>query len=69
MSQGRPNLMSRGRPNLTSRGRPEMTSRGSPNLTLKERPWEVDLGRSQDILRTSAGGPSEYSNLDVPNFV
>ena len=45
--------------------RPEMTSRGRLNLMFKGRPWEVDSGRPQDVLRTSPRGPSEYSNLDV----
>ena len=45
-----------------------MTSRGRPNLTLKGRPWEVDSGRAQDVLRTLPSESSEYSNLDVPAF-
>ena len=49
-SRGRPDLMSRRHPNLTSWGRPEMMSRGHLNLTFKGRPWEVDSGRSQDVL-------------------
>ena len=57
---------SRGRTNLTSWGRPEMTPKGRLNLMFKGRPWEVDLGRTQDVLRTSPRGTSEYSNLDVP---
>ena len=59
---------SRGRPNLTSKGRPEMTFRRCPNPMFKGRPWEVDSGRLQDVLRTSPRGPSQYSNLDVPTF-
>ena len=31
----------------------EIKSWGLPNLTSKGRPWEVDLGRRQDVLRTS----------------
>ena len=53
------------RPNLTSWRRPEMTSRRRLNPTFKERPWQVELGRPQDILRTSPRGSWEYSNLDV----
>ena len=68
-SQGRPYLTFQGRPNLTCWGSLEMTSRVSPNLTFKGRPWEVDSGRSQDVVRTSPRGPLEYSNLNVPNFV
>ena len=45
-----------------------MTSRGRPNLTFKGRPWELDSGCPQDVLRTFPRGPSEYSNLDVPTF-
>ena len=49
--------------------RPEMTSSGRPNLMFKGPSWDVDLGRLQDVLRTSPRGPSEYSNLDVPKFL
>ena len=35
--------------NLMPRGSPSLTSRERPNLTFKGRPWEVDLGRSQDV--------------------
>ena len=66
-SPGRPNLTS-WHPNLTSWGRPEMRSRGRLNLTFKWRPWEVDSGRPQEVLRTTPRGPSEYSNLDIWNF-
>ena len=45
-----------------------MISRGRLNLIFKGRPWKVDSGCSQDVLRTSARGLSEYSNLDVPTF-
>ena len=45
-----------------------MTSRGRPNLAFKGRPWEVDLGCAQDVLRMFPKGPSEYSNLHVQNF-
>ena len=55
-----------GRPNLTSWGRPKMTSRGRSDLTFNGRLWEVDSGRSQDVLRTSLRGPSKHSNFDVP---
>ena len=54
---------SRGRLNLTSWGRPEITSRGHPNMTFKGRPWEVDSGRSQNVLRTSPRGPSDAQTL------
>ena len=56
---------SRQRPNLTSWGRPEMLSRGLLTLTFKGRPWEVDSGHPQDVVRTSPRGPWEYSELDV----
>ena len=49
-------------------GSPEMTSRGCFYLAIKGRPWEVDLGSPQEVLRTSPRGPSDYSKLDVPNF-
>ena len=52
-----------------SRGHPDMTSTGRPNLMFKRRRWEVDLGRPQDVLRSSPRGPSEHSNLDVPKFL
>ena len=51
---------SRGRPDLTSWSRPEITSRGRLNLTFKGRPWEVDLGRPNDVLRTSRRRSSKY---------
>ena len=47
------------------RGRPSLTSRGRLNLRFKGRPWDVDSGRPQGVLRTSARCPWEYSNLDV----
>ena len=50
------------------RGSPEMTSTGCFYLAFKGRPWEVDLGSPQEVLRTSPRGPSEYSKFDVPNF-
>ena len=53
---------------LTSRRRPYLTCRGRPNLTFNWCHWEFDLGRSQDVLRTSRRGPSKHSNLDVPKF-
>ena len=59
-SRRRPDLTSQGRPNLTSWRRPEMASRG--------RPLKADSRRPQDVLRTSARGSSEYSNLDIPKF-
>ena len=42
---------------------------GRLNLTFKGRPWEVDSGCPQDVLRTSTRGPSEYSNYDVPEKI
>ena len=57
-----------GRPNLTSWGRFGMTSRGCPNLKFMGRPWELDLGHPQDVLRTAPRGSSEYSNLDILAF-
>ena len=45
-----------------------MMPRGRLNLTFKGRLWEVDSGCSQDVLRTSSRGLSEYSNLDVPTL-
>ena len=66
--RGRIDVTSRGRPNLTSWGRPEVTSRGRLNLAFKGRPWEIDSGNLQDVLRTFPRGSSEYSNLDVPTF-
>ena len=38
---------------------------GHLNPTFKGRPWEVDSGRPQNVLRTSPRGPWEYSNLNV----
>ena len=64
-SWGRHDLKSLGRPNLTSWEHLEMTSRGYLNLTFKERPWEVDSGRPEDVPRTSPRGPWAYSNFDV----
>ena len=58
-----PIWLSQGRLNLTSWGRTKMTSRGHSNVTFKGRTWEVDSGRSQDVLRTSPRGPYEYSNM------
>ena len=46
-----------------------MTSTGRPNLMFERRRLEVDLGRPQDVLRSSPRGPSEHSNLDVPKFL
>ena len=68
MSRGRIDVTSRGRTNLTSWGCPEITYRGRLNLTFKGRPWEIDSGNLQDVLRTFPRGSSEYSNLDVPTF-
>ena len=60
---------------LTSRGRLEMTSRRGPNLMFKGRPWQVDLGRPQDVIRTSYRGHSKHFlatmwdyQLDISNF-
>ena len=49
----------------TSPKDPILRPQGRLNLTFKGRPWEVDSGRPQDVLRTSPRGPSEYSNVDV----
>ena len=50
-----------------------MTSRGQPNLTFKERPWEVDSGCPQDLIKTPPKGTSKHvlgmrwvHQLDVP---
>ena len=50
-------------------GSPEMQSIGPSNLTFKLSPWDVHSRCPPDVLRTSYRGPSEYSNLDVPNFL
>ena len=54
---GRPLKIPFHRPNLTSWGSPKMTSMGRLNLTFKARPWEIDQGLPQDVLRTSPRGP------------
>ena len=53
-----------------------MTSRECPNLSSKGRPWEVDSGRPQDVLRASSRGHSKHvfgtmcdHLLDAPKFI
>ena len=42
--------MSLGCSGLTNWGHPDMTLRGRIILMSKGRPWEVDLGSTQDVL-------------------
>ena len=60
---GCPNLTFWGRPNLTFWGRPEKISRGRSNLMFNERPWDVDSGPPQNVLKTSPRRSTEYSNF------
>ena len=63
-----PNLTSLGCPHLKSWGRPGMKSRGRRNLTFKGRSWEVDLGRPQDVFKTSPRGSSKHPQTSDPKI-
>ena len=57
-------LTVQGTPQSDVWGRSEMTSKGLAKLTFKGRHWEIDLVRSQDVLRTSTKRTFRVLKLD-----